>query len=257
MEDIRLPAHIQTLLACWKDFSDRYADLPPPLPVVEVKLRLDELAALQSYADEQLNWLRDWKRRFEWWATHQLAVQIRQPDTPEQVMRRTCAKLGDFADQLACQRKTFQVHFQNGATGMSAVATRVDAVCHALLRKLLDFVADIEAALTPEALAAATRQDGRLELEFTLSLGCDEGIEQLGQWLEAQQKAANFQEFSAADWLFMAVVLIGGFLFLARFGSEGISYLILAVLAIAALVFIIRNPLAVLLAIVFGIAIGS
>ncbi|PJK09594.1 hypothetical protein CO610_02900 [Lysobacteraceae bacterium NML95-0200] len=107
MEDIRLPAHIQTLLACWKDFSDRYADLPLPLPVVKVKLRLDELAALQSYADEQLKWLRDWKRRFEWWAAHQLAVQIRQPDTPEQVMWRTCAKLGDFADQLVCQRKTF------------------------------------------------------------------------------------------------------------------------------------------------------
>ncbi|PJK09595.1 hypothetical protein CO610_02905 [Lysobacteraceae bacterium NML95-0200] len=140
---------------------------------------------------------------------------------------------------------------------MSAVATRVDAVCHALLHKLLDFVADIEAALTPEALAAATRQDGQLALEFTLSLGCDESIEQLGQWLEAQQKAANFQESSAADWLFVVVVSIGGFLFLACFGSEGVFYLMLAVLAIAALVFIIRNPLAVLLAIVFGIATGS
>ncbi|PJK14802.1 hypothetical protein CO613_03740 [Lysobacteraceae bacterium NML07-0707] len=257
MNEIKLPVHIQALLACWKDFADRYADLPPPLPVVEVELHLDELAGLLPFAEEQFKWLQDWNRRLVRWASQSLAERLAQPDTPEQVMWFTAAKIGDFADELVYQREVLKVHFQGDAAGMSALAARLDVLCHVLLRKLLDFAADIGAAMTPEALAAATRQDGQLALEFTLSLGCDEGIEQLRQWLEAQQKAVNIQEFSAADWLFVAVVLIGTFLFLVRFGSEGVFYLIVAILAIAALVFIIRYPLLVLLAIIFGVGIGS
>ncbi|MDO4709119.1 MAG: hypothetical protein Q4B94_04755 [Pseudomonadota bacterium] len=257
MNEVKLPAHIQTLLACWKDFADTHADLPPPLPVVEVRLRSDELAGLPPFAEEQFRWLQDWSRRLVRWASQQLAERLAQPDTPEQAMWFTAAKIGDFADELVYQREVLKVHFQGDAAGMSALAARLDVLCHALLRKLLDFVADIGTTMTPEALAAATGQDGQLEIEFTLSLGCDDGIEQLRQWLEAQQKTAQLQKSSILDWVLIVVVLPGTIFFLVRFGLKGVFYLILAFLAIKLLVFIIRHPLPVLLAIVFGVGIGS
>lgn len=257
VNEVKLPAHIQTLLACWKDFADTHANMPPPLPVVEVKLHLDELAGLLPFAEEKFKWLQDWNRRLIRWASQPLAERLAQPDTPEQAMWFTAAKIGDFADELVYQREALKVHFQGDAAGMSALATRLDVLCHTLLCKLLDFVADIGAAMTPEALAAATGQDGQLEIEFTLSLGCDEGIEQLRQWLEAQQETAQLQKNSIWDWVLIVVVLPSTIFFLERLGTAGVFYLILAFLVISLLVLIIRYPLLVLLAIIFGVGIGS
>ena len=188
----RVPRHLQVLGEAWANLAHRLdRDIAAAMPIVTDCLERAQYERFRQLASRESSALKAWIERVTAWMNGPLAQALTNADIPDPDMRRVAERLSHFADELIERRDGLQDIVTDPA--MRAAAPRFDAVYVALLKQVGDFVSQVVAALGPAASGHpnARREGTNIELSFTFTPDIAAEMTQYAEWMENTQSGWN------------------------------------------------------------------
>jgi len=272
----RVPHHLHILGEVWAEFAHRLdAHVVPSMPIMTDRVDDAQGERLSLLATREIGAMQAWIERLALWMHGPLAAALMNADIPDREMRRVAERFSHFTDELIEQRAGLTLIVADPA--MRAAAPRIDAVYVVLLRQVRDFVSLVAEALGPAALTHPNgRRDGNtIELSFTFTPNIDAEMAQFCAWMDGVRThwsatalasrrracggstdAGRFADRSgcvekpAASTAWSGNQWVGMLLATCLFASIVLwdFKVIVAILLMAALVWCLRHPAAVILA---------
>ncbi len=205
-DTVTIPRHLLELRDSWHAFA---AQLGPRIaPVMAHTFTLPaygEVDELSRWSESHLAKFEPWVNRLTAWVNGPLAKAVSDATISDEAMRRTCGRLGEFADELISWRNALNLQARSPA--IRGAAPFLDAALVSLLEQMRDFARRVADALGPTALSAPeARRDGSvIELNFAFAPDINVPMANLGAWLkharESLQAASMREDFDDLDFL--------------------------------------------------------
>ena len=256
----RLPRHLRTLGTLWGRLDGWFdRTIVPALPQMTDCIEREQGPRFSELANRETDFLQDWIVRLTAWFNGPLDAALNDPGISDKEMRRVASRLRIFACEVLDRREGLRVLANDPA--MRAAAPYLDAAYVSLLRQLRAFIAQVVAVLKPSALhhRDGERCGDTLDLSFGFSPNLDPEMARYRSWMaqvqtrweaesSAAQAAAASPTAKRCEQIAMAVAIVASIAFFGAVAKWGLAS-ILVMLALLALVWIIRNPMAFVLGI--------